>query len=157
MPDQPSPIELLHLESDPQLRAAFPVMQTLRPQLPDPEVFIQRVRRQAKQGYRLLGAWRGGQVLALAGYRELENLIHGRFIYVDDLVADPQQRSQGLGGQLLDELALIGSQLGCQRLVLDTALANSLAQRFYFRQGLLSTGLHFSRRLPTPTLRPEED
>lgn len=158
MPTPPTPIELLHLESDAQLRAAFPVMQVLRPQLLDAEAFIERVRRQARQGYRLLGACGGGQVLALAGYRELENLIHGCFIYVDDLVAESQCRSQGLGGQLLDELALIGSQLGCQRLVLDTALANSLAQRFYFRQGLLSTGLHFSRPLPTaPTLRPQED
>ncbi len=157
MPDPHPPIELLHLEEDGQLRTAFPVMRELRPQLPDAATFIARVRRQAHQGYRLLGAWCDGQVLALAGYRELENLIHGRFIYVDDLVADPQHRSRGLGARLLEELALIGGGLGCQRLVLDTALANSLAQRFYFRQGLLSTGLHFSRPLPVAAPHPSQE
>jgi hypothetical protein len=32
-------------------------------------------------------------------------------------------------------------------LVLDTVLGSSLAQRFYFRQGLLSEGLHFNQAL----------
>lgn len=32
-------------------------------------------------------------------------------------------------------------------LVLDTALANAFAQRFYFREGLLTRGLHFSQEL----------
>ena len=131
-------------------------MRELRPQLPDAATFIARVRRQARQGLPPARRLRG-QVLALAGYRELENLIHGRFIYVDDLVADPQRRSRGLGARLLDELAQIGGGLGCQRLVLDTALANSLAQRFYFRQGLLSTGLHFSRPLPVAAPHPSQE
>ncbi|MCJ9714285.1 GNAT family N-acetyltransferase, partial [Bordetella hinzii] len=35
----------------------------------------------------------------------------------------------------------------CAQLVLDTGLGNALAQRFYFRQGLLSAALHFRQAL----------
>lgn len=61
-------------------------MRQLRPHLADPADFTARVRRMAAQRYRLLGAWRGDEPLALAGYRLDENLIYGSFLYVDDLV-----------------------------------------------------------------------
>jgi hypothetical protein len=47
---------------------------------------LARVARQRAEGYRVLATWRGREPVALAGYRIAENLIHGRFIYVDDLV-----------------------------------------------------------------------
>jgi len=83
--------------------------------------------------------------MALAGYRLQESLLYGRFIYVDDLVA--RTRSQGLGSKLMNALRDEARKLGCDHLVLDTGLGNSLAQRFYFRQGFLSKGLHFSQAL----------
>jgi hypothetical protein len=36
---------------------------------------------------------------------------------------------------------------GLDCLVLDTAIDNLLGQRFYFRYGMLPTGLHFTRLL----------
>jgi GNAT superfamily N-acetyltransferase len=83
----------------------------------------------------------------LAGYRIEENLIHGRFIYVDDLVTEADERGTGLGGRLLDAVAAEGRRTGCARLVLDTALDNVLAHRVYYRQGLLARALHFSREI----------
>lgn len=35
---------------------------------------------------RLLAGWQSQQVLGLAGYRIQENLLYGRFLYLDDLV-----------------------------------------------------------------------
>ena len=49
--------------------------------------------------------------------------------------------------QMIDAVREEARRLGCAYLVLDTGLANSLAQRFYFRQRLLSKGLHFSQAL----------
>jgi len=37
--------------------------------------------------------------------------------------------------------------LGCKNFVLDTGLHMALAQRFYFRQGLLARGMHFVEAL----------
>ncbi len=138
---------LAHAETDAQLQACFAVMSELRPHLVDTAAFIDQVRRQAGQNYRLLAAWQGEEAKALAGYRLLENLLYGRFLYVDDLVASVEARSHGLGAALIDALREEARAQGCAHLVLDTALGNALGQRFYFRQGLLAKALHFSQAL----------
>jgi GNAT superfamily N-acetyltransferase len=143
----PDEISLRHAEHDDELRACYPTMVGLRPGLGDAEELRARVRRQQAQGYRLLAAWRGGEPLGLAGYREQENLIYGRFVYVDDLVVREDVRREQIGERLLAAVVEEARRLGCARLVLDTGLANALAQRFYFRQGLLATGMHFGRSL----------
>ncbi len=135
---------LRHAESDDDLRACFPVLKELRPHLNNAAQLVAALRQQTPQGYRILAAWEGDQAKAVAGYRVQDNLIHGHFLYVDDLATLEQSRSQGLGGKLLSALEEIAVQQQCKRLVLDTALANSRAQRFYFRSGLLARGYHFS-------------
>lgn len=137
------------IDSDQGYLACFDVMHELRPRLPDAAAFAAQARRQAGQGYRLLAASQGNQdqVMGLAGYRIQENLLYGRFLYVDDLVTAAGARRHGLGGMLIEALREEAKRQGCAHLVLDTALGNALAQRFYFRQGLLSKGLHFSQSL----------
>lgn len=141
MPD----IMLRHAETDDEIAACFPVMVQLRPHLADAGEMVARVARQRAAGYRILAAWRADVPIGLAGYRLEENLIHGRFIYVDDLVTADSERRHRIGARLLDAVATEGHRLGCGRLVLDTALDNVLAHRFYYRQGLLARALRFSR------------
>src|SRR3546814_4179532 len=81
--------------------------------------------------YRILGVWHGKAALALAGYRLQENLIYGRFLYVDDLITTAASRGRNLGARLLDELNSAAARQGCEKLVLDTGLSNARAQRFY--------------------------
>ncbi|MDW3682446.1 GNAT family N-acetyltransferase [Cupriavidus sp. CV2] len=140
-------LTLRHVETEADILACFPVMRQLRPELQKPEDFLANVTLQGGQGYRLLALWDDGKAVALAGYRRLDNLIHGRFLYVDDLITDAEGRGQGHGERLLQALCELGRTEGCQQLVLDTALANALAQRFYFRSGLLAKGLHFCMEL----------
>ena len=123
----------------PLCQASLPLMQVLRPHLADAERYQAQLQRQAAQGYRLLAA--------LAGYRELENLLYGRFLYVDDLVVAPARQRDGLGARLLAAVRSEALECGCSHLILDTGLHMPLAQRFYFRQGLLARGLHFAERL----------
>ena len=140
-------LRLSAIETDEDYRASFAVMQELRPHLTDAAAFAAQARRQAGQGYRLLAAWQDGAVKALAGYRMQENLLYGRFLYVDDLVTSAGARGQRLGERLIDALREDAREQGCSHLVLDTGLANSLAQRFYYRQGLLGAGMHFRQPL----------
>lgn len=135
------------IDSDQDYLACFDIMRELRPHLHDAAAFVAQVRRQAGQGYRLMAAWQSDRVMAVAGYRIQENLLYGQFLYVDDLVATAGVRRQSLGGMLIEALRNEAQRQGCAHLVLDTALGNALAQRFYFRQGLLSKGLHFSQAL----------
>jgi len=141
------PIRLQHVEDPQASSACFDLMRELRPHLQSAQAFHEQLERQAAQAYRLLAAWDGEQAVALAGYRLQENLIYGRFVYIDDLVVSSKVRSRGLGKQMIDAVRDEARRLECAYLVLDTGLANSLGQRFYFRQGLLSKGLHFSQAL----------
>jgi GNAT superfamily N-acetyltransferase len=140
-----SEVTLRHAESDREVAACFPVMAVLRPHLGSAEELVARVARQRAAGYRILAAWRGDAPLALAGYRVEENLIHGRFVYVDDLVTQASERRRGFGARLLAAVAAEARREGCAKLVLDTALDNVLAHRFYYRQGLLARALRFNR------------
>ncbi|WP_050418945.1 GNAT family N-acetyltransferase [Bradyrhizobium tropiciagri] len=130
-----------------ELTACFPVICELRPYLKGSAEWVDRASSMAAAGYRVLAAWRGQRVLAIAGYRVTENLIHGRFLYVDDLVTTSAERSHGLGAALLGELTKIGKAEGCRRLVLDTAATNIQAQRFYKREGLMDTIVGFVKAL----------
>ena len=86
--------------------------------------------------------------MGLAGFRVQDNLVHGRFVYVDDLVIDASCRSRGYGKILIERLKTEAKLLGCAKLLLDAAMSNTLGQRFYYRQGLLATALRFSVALP---------
>jgi GNAT superfamily N-acetyltransferase len=130
-----------------ELAACYPVMRELRPKLLNEAEFIARVERQAGHGYRLLAAWSGERVIGLAGYRPQENLIYGRFIYVDDLVVAASERRGGIGALLLDGVSDECRRQNVPTLVLDTAIDNSLGQRFYFRYGMLARGLRFSKQV----------
>jgi len=140
-------LEYTLIESKAQCRECFAVMQELRPHLTDVESFVEQVFRQGEQGFRLLALREQGQVIGLAGFRVTENTLYGRFVYVDDLVVTASQQRRELGAGLLEEVRRHTRALGYRYLVLDTGMHMPLAQRFYFRQGLLAKGMHFSQDL----------
>ncbi len=140
--------DIRHATTDADILACFPVMQALRPHLSSAGELLQRVRRQIdREGYHLLAAWSGVTVIGAAGYRMQENLIRGRFCYVDDLVVAETHRRHKIGAQLLDACAAEAREAGIQRLTLDTGLDNLLGQRFYFRYGMLPSSLRFAKIL----------
>lgn len=138
---------LRHAETDAEIAGCFPVMRLLRPHLTDASELLGRVRRQKEAGYRILAAWRGGEAVGLAGYRPQENLVRGKFCYVDDLVVRDDVRRTGLGARLLEAVGAEAAATGLPYLVLDTAIDNFLGQRFYFRFGMLPAALRFAMRL----------
>jgi ribosomal protein S18 acetylase RimI-like enzyme len=141
------PFTIAHATSEEELTACFPVISLLRTYLVDADDWISRAHAMAPNGYRVVAAWQDGKVVAVAGYRIMQNLIHHRFLYVDDLVTASDQRGQGLGAALLKELAAVGANEKCNRLVLDTAAANTDARRFYKREGLLDVVVGFVKPL----------
>jgi GNAT superfamily N-acetyltransferase len=128
--------------SDDEIRRCFPVMVQLRTHLAESE-FVPRVRRQEEEGYRLAFVEEGGRVKALAGYRYLENLSSGRFLYVDDLVTDQVERSKNYGAQLLGWLIEQASAAGCDNLELDSGVQRFRAHQFYLRHKMIISSHHF--------------
>ncbi|GGC45822.1 GNAT family N-acetyltransferase [Chelatococcus reniformis] len=147
-PQSPSPGAVVrHAISDDDLTACFPVIAELRPRLENAGAWRARASAMAGDGYRVLAVWNGERALAVAGYRVMENLIHGRFLYVDDLVTAADQRGNGFGAALLRELSIIGARQACVHLALDTATDNVAAQRFYRREGLADRAIRFVKLL----------
>lgn len=136
-------VDIKHIENIGDLEASFTVMKELRPHLRNHATYAIQVDHQRAQGYRLLAAWRDGAIVGLAGYRLMDNLLYGRFVYVDDLVVTATLQRSGLGERLLQAARQQAVDLHCEHFVLDTGLHMALAQRFYFRQGLLARGMHF--------------
>jgi GNAT superfamily N-acetyltransferase len=130
-----------------EIEACYPAMRELRPHLSSPAELVERCLRQFGHGYHLLAAWEGNSVVGAAGYRMQENLIRGRFCYVDDLVVLQSRRRDGLGAKLLDAVAARARAEDVHWLVLDTGLDNLFGQRFYFRYGMLPAALRFSKAL----------
>ena len=150
-PDQTaSDATTIEVETDAEAAACFALMHQLRPHLASAAEFVAGWRAQRADGYRLLARMQSGRPVALAGFRIQRNLVHGRHLYVDDLVTDAPARRAGHGEALMRDLVAAGRAAGCGKLVLDTPLANSLGQRFYFRQGLLATALRFTMPLAPP-------
>ena len=133
-------------ETDDEIRSCFPVMSQLRPHLAA-EDFVPRVRRQQVSGYRLAFLEDAGRVAAVAGFRLLENLAWGRFLYVDDLVTDADSRSAGHGERLLAWLVAEAERNGCDGFHLDSGVQRFGAHRFYLRHRMDITSHHFARKL----------
>ncbi len=128
--------------TDDDLRRCHPVMAQLRPHI-DECGFIEQVRRQQAEGYRVVVLEEEGQVCAVAGFRIMETLVSGRHMYVDDLVTDEASRSGGHGGRLFDWLIRHAAEKGCVELQLDSGVQRDRAHRFYFHKGMRISSFHF--------------
>ena len=134
-------------ESDAEILASLPVLLELRPHLTDPAAALARIHLLMTEGFRLAVLRSRGEVVGCAGYRILDTLARGRFLYVDDLVVAGSRRSAGLGDHLFDWLVDQARLSGCTRVDLDSALHRTEAHRFYFRKRMSATGLHFALSL----------
>ncbi len=133
-------------QTDAEIERCYPVIAQLRPHVTAKE-FVDRVRAQQAQGYRLayLLAEDSGEAVAVAGFRVMEMLATGRTLYVDDLVTDEAQRSRGYGKAMLDWLQAHARDAGCATFSLDSGTQRREAHAFYFREGMRVTSFHFAK------------
>ena len=140
-------IAILRIRDRAAVRRCYPVMEQLRPHL-DETAFCEQVERQFEtQQYHLAALESEGVIVAVAGYRHLENLIYGPHLYVDDLITDEAQRGRGFGGQLFDWLVEEARREGCRALHLDSGVQRFAAHRFYLGKRMEITSRHFGLAL----------
>jgi GNAT superfamily N-acetyltransferase len=135
-------------KTDAEISGCYRVMRELRPHIAEDQ-FVARVRRQEDSGFRLAMLQDSGQPVAVAGFRILENLAWGRFLYVDDLVTLPAHRSKGYGAMLLAWLRDFAAKQNCAQLHLDSGIQRKDAHRFYEREGMAMTSYHFAETIET--------
>jgi GNAT superfamily N-acetyltransferase len=127
------------------LARAESVHRQLRPHLPVD--YAGRMAEIFATGVQMWIAVDGLNVLGVAVFRIIENTHAGRKLYVDDLVTDETQRSQGVGKLLLDGLTEEARTRGCQTIDLDSGTHRTDAHRFYFRERMTVRVFGFTKPL----------
>jgi GNAT superfamily N-acetyltransferase len=89
-----------------------------------------------------------GELVGLCtAYLELDSVRFGQRCWVEDLAVNPDRRSEGIGGALLDAAEAWARDGGATHLELDTGLDRTDAQRFYERRSPATKGFSYSWRL----------
>ena len=127
------------------LATAETVHRQLRPHLP--QDYAGKMRRVFADGARMCVAVRGDRVVGVAVHRVHENTVDGVQMYVDDLVSDEAERSQGIGNALMEHLQRLAREAGCAKFNLDSGTQRQQAHKFYFREGMVVTSFHFAKPL----------
>ncbi len=127
------------------LAAAEPVHRQLRPHLPAD--YAGRMREVFAGGAEMAVALDGERVVGVTVFRVIEKTFTGRELYCDDLVTDEASRSKGAGRAMIAYMERVGRERGCDVLALDSGTQRQQAHKFYFREGLVVSSFHFSKKL----------
>ncbi len=118
-----------------ELLQAFVLMQQLREDITlEDFLFVHSKAKQCNQ-YTLIGAYDEEELVALMGYRILYDYVHGKHLYIDDLVVSYKHRGQGFGAQMLTYAEANAAKLLCNGVRLSTGTSNTEGIRFYEREG----------------------
>lgn len=126
------------------LPAAIPLLAHLNPEIPE-EVLARRFETILAEHphYHAFGAFVDGKLAAVAGAWIATKIWCGRYLEIDNLVADPARRSSGLGTALIQHLEAFGRENECNLAVLDSYTSNHPSHRLYHRLGFEIRGFHF--------------
>lgn len=98
-------------------------------------------------GYEIIAIEAENEILAVMGYRILHDYVHGKHLYIDDLVSTKSYRSEGLGAKLLVYAEELAKELGCKVLRLCTGIDNELGKKFYERNGWSLRAVAYKKKL----------
>jgi GNAT superfamily N-acetyltransferase len=109
---------------------------------------IERVDGQRAAGYRVVGAFEEGddEAQAVIGFKVTENLVWGRYLYIEDVVTRPSGRGKGHAPNLMEWVLAQGREAGCTSAHLNsgTGADRRGAHRFYFNSGMRIAAHHFA-------------
>lgn len=144
-------MEIQELASKQALEKAFEVMKELRPHLDFATFFALYQAAKKADDYRVVGLLKGGEVVAVMGYRQLHDLVRGQHLYIDDLVTTAAARSTGAGAKLLQFAEGEAKRLGCKSLRLCTGIDNDRGKKFYEREGWVCRSIAYVKAAPSNT------
>lgn len=124
-----------------QMRSMFPLIRQSNPELDEP-TFESRLQRMLEGGgYRCVAAYRDDLMVGVSGFWVGTALWCGTYVEPDNVVVDREQRSGGIGGQLMAWIEAEADRLGCEIMKLETYAARTRTREFYRRQGFEEPGI----------------
>lgn len=125
----------------------FDLLKQLRPNLTPSSFRAILEEAREKSGYQLVGLESDGHLAALMGYRILCDFVHGRHLYIDDLVTSEAVRSKGHGAALLKHAEQLAEENGCANLRLCTGIENQRGKDFYEKNAWNLRAVVFKKKL----------
>ena len=138
-----SHLQIHDVLTDAQIGECWEAFAQLRPHL-DRSSFVELVRLQHQDGYRIVALYDDAVACCVAGYRITHFLAWGRVLYLDDLSTIESARNRGYAGRLLEVLKTRAQDAGCRSIHLDTGYARHVAHRLYLRHGFVASCHHFA-------------
>lgn len=127
-----------NVETQDELDKAYDLICQLHEWLSFPIVerveYDRRLELAVAGGYKQYVLYAEGKIVALVGFRILNDLLPMKRLFIDDLVVDEKHRKNGYGTKLLDFVSSIADQEKCTRVDLVAALRNSSAIQAYESQ-----------------------
>lgn len=118
--------------TDPAFPKACAILRELRTFLDAATIATKLEEQEKGWGYELHGAFRGDELLGVAGFRTVQTLVRGRHMHLDDLVVTEAHQAEGIGKGLMAYLEALAKERGLTALFLD---ARAEAISFYERRG----------------------
>ena len=137
---------IIELKTPADFAPAFTLIKQLNPSLTK-KLFTERLKKMLAQGYHCIAYVEKGKYLGLCGFWQGTRFWCGDFIDLDNVVVTNELRSKGLGKKLVAWVEEKAVRLGCEMMVLDSYVSNHASHRFYFREGYIIKGYHFSKPL----------
>lgn len=128
-------LNFVKVQNRKDLENFYPVIKELRKDLTKEEFFSLFEAAQKLNHFEMVGIEENGKIIAAMGFRLLIDFVHGKHLYIDDLVTTENYRSKGLGAKLLQHAEEMAREYSCKGLRLSTGVDNDSAKRFYERNG----------------------
>ncbi len=130
-----------------QLIEAYPLIAQLRPHLSLDRFLTQVTRMQRDSGYQLVCLSVNDSIKAAAGIRSAEWLHSGKYLEIDDLITNADDRSQGYGSHLFDWICQYAKKIGCNQVRLVSGVQRERAHQFYLSKGMTFEAKYFAINL----------
>lgn len=140
------PLNIRELSKE-EMPSIFPFIKQLNPQMNE-QSFKDLLGKMLTKGYRCAAAFdKEGTMRGVAGFWELCRFWCGPHIDIDNVVTDEAYRGKGIGKALIAWLEKWARSQGYSFAVLDSYSHNTDSHRFYYREGYIIRGFHFTKDL----------
>lgn len=139
------------LSTTDELKLAYAILLELRPTLSWDDFVTIYKEASSRDQYQLVGLYTVNILTGVMGFRLLFDYVHGKHVYVDDLVVTAARRSKGSGSYLLRYAEDFAKQNQCKKIRLCTGVDNEKGMRFYEREGWKTRAVVFKKTL-TPSV-----
>ncbi|MBI3556163.1 MAG: GNAT family N-acetyltransferase [Deltaproteobacteria bacterium] len=140
-------MKIIKAENHRDFEAIFPVIRELRPNLTFHEYTDLMMNAKLRDDYDIVAVFDGPKCIAAMGYRILYDFVHGKHLYIDDLVVTESCRSKGIGAELLRYAEQVAVEKKCKGLRLCTGVDRKDSQRFYERNNWNARAIAYKKTI----------